>query len=315
MKNFALIGAAGFIAPRHLDAIKKTGNNLILAYDPNDSVGVMDSYFPHTLFYKDFDFFVNAYDEMMDSGKRIDYVSICTPNYLHAPHMEFALRRGAHAICEKPLLLNTKDFDRLKNLEIKTGKKINTILQLRVHEAIVNLKKKIDADKATKPYDIELIYLTSRGPWYHQTWKADPLKSGGVTFNIGIHFFDMLTWIFGKALKMELHQVTNDLAAGYLELEKARVKWMLSINRNYLPEEAVKANKSTFRKISINGESFEFSDGFTELHKIVYDQILSGQGHGLDTAYEAINLVEQLNKLTPNPESNNTHPYLKGLKI
>ena len=290
MKNFAIIGVGGYIAPRHLEAIKATNNNLIAAYDPKDSVGILDRYFPDCQFFTDFERF-----EAFMEQRKVDYVAICSPNYLHASHIKFALRIGADAICEKPIVLHEADIDELHQYEKKFGKKVYTVLQLRVHEAILKLKAKVDAQKMSK-HKVELTYLTSRGNWYFESWKGDEKKSGGLSTNIGVHFFDMLTWIFGTMLKVEIHEKTPSMEKGIVELEKANVSWMLSVDKSLLPLEAVKAGKTTFRSIKIDGEEFEFSEGFTELHNRVYEEILSGKGYGLEAARVAIRIVENIRK-------------------
>jgi len=293
MKNFAMIGVGGYIAPRHLEAIKESGHNLIAAYDPNDSVGIMDRYFPNCRFFTDFERFESFLEAQKAEGVNTEYVSICTPNYMHASHIKFALRFGAHAICEKPLVLYESDIDELVALEKKTGKKVFTVLQLRVHDAIIALKKKVQAQNKEK-FDIDLLYMTSRGHWYHESWKGDSKKSGGLSTNIGVHFFDMLTWIFGgvKNLKMEIKSETVE--KGFVELEKANVNWYLTVDKNNLPSDALKAGKSTYRSIRIDGEEFEFSEGFTELHKRVYADILCGKGYGAEDARQAIRIVEKI---------------------
>ncbi|HCW06276.1 MAG TPA: oxidoreductase [Cytophagales bacterium] len=294
MKNFALIGAAGYIAPRHLQAIKDTGNNLVAALDKFDSVGIMDSYFPHADFFTEFERFDRHLDKLKRIGQKIDYVSICSPNYLHDSHIRFALRHQADAICEKPLVLNPWNVDALADIEKETGKKVNTILQLRLHPNIIQLKKEIEAAPADKIFDVDLTYITSRGKWYHHSWKGDELKSGGIATNIGIHFFDMLLWVFGASKNVKINSYEADKASGHLELKKARVNWMLSINENDLPAEAKVKGKRTFRSLKMNGNEIEFSDGFTELHTKSYAEILSGKGFGLEDARPSIELAHQI---------------------
>lgn len=290
MKNFAIIGVGGYIAPRHLEAIKATGNNLIAAFDPKDSVGILDRYFPDCQFFTEFERF-----ESFVESQKIDYVSICSPNYLHAAHIKFALRNGAHAICEKPLVLHESDIDELTAYEKRYDKKVYTVLQLRVHDSIMNLKDKVMAENKAH-YDVDLTYLTSRGNWYFESWKGDENKSGGLSTNIGVHFFDMLTWIFGDLKNVKIQEKTVSLESGIVELDKATVRWKLSVDRSELPEVAVAAGKTTFRSITINGEEFEFSEGFTELHNKVYQEILAGNGYGLEAARVAIRIVENLRK-------------------
>src|SRR5437868_5472603 len=258
MKNFALIGVAGFIAPRHLQAIKETKNNLVAALDKFDQVGVLDSYFPNADFFTEFERFDRHIDKLKRQGTKIDFVSICSPNYLHDSHIRFALRHQADAICEKPLVLNPWNVEALADIEKETGKKVNTILQLRLHPNIIQLKKEIDAAPKDKVFDVTLTYITSRGKWYHHSWKGDELKSGGIATNIGIHFFDMLLWVFGEKREVKMTSYTDDKASGILELKKARVKWMLSINEQDLPLEAKQKGKRTFRSLQMNGNEIEF---------------------------------------------------------
>ena len=295
-KLFALIGAAGYIAPRHMKAIKETGNSLVAAMDPSDSVGIIDSYFPNTHFFTEFERFDRHIEKLKyDENTDIDFISICSPNYLHDAHIRFALRSGAHAICEKPLVLNPWNIDKLSNIEIKTGKKIFNVLQLRVHPSIIELKKKVDLSKNNKKkYDVELTYLTSRGLWYNNSWKGDLNKSGGVATNIGVHFFDMLSWIFGKLQINTVKQNELNTASGYLEFEKARVEWKLSTDINEIPPQILKSGVRTFRSIKVDNEEIEFSGGFTDLHTLVYKDILNGKGFGLEDARTAIEIVHQI---------------------
>jgi UDP-N-acetyl-2-amino-2-deoxyglucuronate dehydrogenase len=294
MKNFALIGAAGFIAPRHLKAIKETGNDLVAAMDRFDSVGIMDSYFPHADFFTEFERFDRHIDKLRRQGKKVDFVSICSPNYLHDSHIRFALRQQADAICEKPLVLNPWNVDALQEIERETGKKIYTILQLRLHPSIIALREEVLADKTKKVFDVDLTYITSRGMWYHHSWKGDESKSGGIATNIGVHFFDMLLWIFGDLKKVEIEKYESDHAAGYLEMERARVKWFLSINEDHLPKAVKEQGKRTFRSLKMNEREIEFSDGFTDLHTRSYQEILNGNGFGLQDAKPSIELVHQI---------------------
>jgi UDP-N-acetyl-2-amino-2-deoxyglucuronate dehydrogenase len=291
MKNFALIGAAGFIAPRHMKAIKETGNNLVAALDKHDNVGILDSYFPNADFFTEFERFDRHLDKLKRRGEKIDYISICSPNYLHDSHIRYALRYGADAICEKPLVLNPWNLDALAEIEKETGRNLYTILQLRLHPSIIALREKIKNGPKDKIYDVDLTYITSRGNWYHSSWKGDISKSGGVATNIGIHFFDMLIWIFGDMKKNEVKQLTTDTAAGYLELGQARVTWMLSIDFNQIPQDVKAAGKRTFRSLTMEGEQIEFSDGFTDLHTRSYEEILKGNGFGLTNTRASIELV------------------------
>lgn len=311
MKNFALIGVAGFIAPRHLKAIKETGNNLVAALDKFDQVGVIDSYFPGADFFTEFERFDRHLDKLKRQGTRIDYVSICTPNYLHDSHIRFALRHHANAICEKPLVLNPWNVDALAEIEKETGQRVFTILQLRHHPTIIALREKVRAAPRDKVYDVDLSYITSRGNWYQISWKGDPAKSGGVATNIGIHFFDMLIWVFGKVTRNEVHAMTKDYAAGYLELERARVRWFLSINYNHIPEAVRAAGKRTFRSITMEGEEIEFSEGFTDLHTVSYREIIENRGYGLEDAKAAIQVAHDIRHAPINPALSFKHPLLE----
>ncbi|ARV09699.1 oxidoreductase [Winogradskyella sp. PC-19] len=312
MKNFALLGASGYIAPRHLKAIKDTNNNLLAAYDRFDSVGVIDSYFPKADFFVEFERFDRHLEKLKYEEKtNIDYVSICTPNYLHDSHIRMALRRGADAICEKPLVLNPWNVDALSKIEKETGNKVYNILQLRVHQSIIDLKKKIDAAPKEKIFDVDLTYLTSRGNWYYTSWKGDMSKSGGIATNIGVHFYDMLSWIFGDVKQNTVHIHEHDRAAGYLELERARVRWFLSINEDVLPEEIKAKGQRTFRSITIEGEELEFSGGFTDLHNRVYENILDGNGYGLEDARQAIEIVHQIRHAEPKGLIGDYHPFAR----
>ena len=314
MKNFALIGAAGFIAPRHLKAIKETGNNLVAALDKFDQVGVMDSYFPKADFFTEFERFDRHLDKLKRVGTKIDYVSICTPNYLHDSHIRFALRHHANAICEKPLVLNPWNVEALKEIEKETGQSVNTILQLRHHPTIIALRDKVAAGPKDKIYDVDLSYITSRGNWYQISWKGDTSKSGGVATNIGIHFFDMLIWVFGKLKKNIVHVLNADCAAGYLELEHARVRWFLSINYDHIPEAVRAAGKRTYRSITMEGEEIEFSEGFTDLHTLSYKEIIAGKGYGLKDAGPAIQVAHDIRNATTIGLKGEHHPLADALK-
>lgn len=294
MKNFALVGAAGYIAPRHMKAIKDTHNNLIAALDKNDSVGILDSYFPEADFFTEFERFDRHIEKLKRKGIKTDFVSVCSPNYLHDAHIRFGLRVGADVICEKPVVLNPWNIDALSEIEKETGNKIFTILQLRLHAAIVALKEKIDSEKDGKTHEVNLDYITSRGHWYYASWKGDIQKSGGIATNIGVHFFDMLMWIFGDVKENIVNEHSRDTASGILKLEKANVKWRLSIDANQLPADVKAAGKRTYRTLNIDGESFEFSDGFTELHTKSYEQILAGNGFPLMETRKAIQLVHDI---------------------
>ena len=294
MKNFILIGAAGYIAPRHMKAIKETGNNLIAAYDPYDGVGVMDSHFPQAHFFTEFERFDRHIEKIKRAGTKIDYVSICSPNYLHDSHIRYGLRIGADVICEKPLVLNPWNVDALIELEEEYNNKVHTVLQLRHHEAILELKEKIENGPADKIYDIDLTYITSRGNWYYTSWKGNEEKSGGIASNIGVHFFDMLQWIFGPMQNATVDIKTKDTNSGTLTFKQANVKWYLSINAENLPQKAKDQGLPTFRTLSIEGEDIEFSKGFTDLHTVSYQKILTGAGYGLADAKSSIEIVSEI---------------------
>lgn len=311
MKNFALIGAAGYIAPRHIKAIADTGNNLVVAYDKFDSVGRLDSSFPDCSFYTENEQFDRFCSKRMLTSDPLHWLSICTPNYTHDAFIRYGLRLGVDVICEKPLVLNPYNIDNLENLEKETGHKAYTILQLRLHDAIASLKKKVDEGPADKIYDVDLTYITSRGKWYYASWKGDVHKSGGVATNIGVHFYDMLQWIFGPVQKNIVHVMSFDRVAGYLELKKARVRYFLSINAETLPENAVQGEKRTYRTLNIDGEEFEFSKGFTELHTESYKKILSGEGFRISEARPCIEIVSQIRTSKPIGLVGDYHPLAR----
>lgn len=314
MKNFALIGASGYIAPRHMKAIKETGNNLVVAMDTYDGIGIMDSNFPQADFFTEFERFSAFVDSFKRDGNKIDYMAITTPNYLHDSHIRFALKSGSNAICEKPLVLNPKQIDDLKVIESESGKKVYTILQLRLHDSIIALKNKIAKELKENPskvYDIDLTYLTSRGKWYFESWKGDESKSGGIASNIGVHFFDMLSWIFGELQENVVYLKQTDANAGYMKLKNANVRWFLSVNYNYIPEEIREAGKTTFRSITVDGEEFEFSEGFTDLHTKSYNDILNGGGFGLDDAKNSIVIVSDIRKMNTVTLDEKAHPFCK----
>ncbi|MFZ4740129.1 MAG: Gfo/Idh/MocA family oxidoreductase [Bacteroidales bacterium] len=310
--NFGLIGAAGYIATRHIKAVKETGNELVAALDKSDSVGIIDSYFPNAAFFLEAERFDRHLDKLRRQGdNKIDFVSICSPNYLHDSHIRLALRNDANAICEKPLVLNPWNIDTLEILEKETGKRIYNILQLRLHPSLIALKQRIDADKSGKIYDINLAYITSRGRWYHYSWKGDAAKSGGIATNIGVHFFDMLTWIFGDVKDNIVHKYENDKAGGFLQLEKARVRWFLSIDYNDIPENIKALGQRTFRSITVENQEIEFSGGFTDLHTQSYQKILSGNGFGLSEARNSIQIVHDIRHKEPIGQIGEYHPFLK----
>lgn len=312
MKKFALIGAAGYIAPRHMQAIKATGNELVAAYDPNDSVGVIDSHFPQAHFFTEFERFDRHVDKLsrQSNHNKIDFMSICSPNYLHDSHMRFALRSGADAICEKPLVLNAWNIDGLLEIEKDTGHKVNTILQLRVHPAIIALKEKVKNQPRDHKYEVDLTYITSRGKWYLQSWKGDIKKSGGIATNIGVHFFDMLHFIFGDLQDNIVHYVSETKSSGYLEYENARVRWFLSIDVEDVPADVLATGQRTFRSITVDGEEIEFSGGFTDLHNRSYEQILNGKGFGLEENRTAITTVTHIRDAQPIGLQGDYHPFL-----
>jgi len=311
MKNFALIGASGYIAPRHLRAIKETNNNLLAAYDPFDSVGIMDSFFPKADFFTEYERFDRHIDKLKRKGQSLDYVSICTPNYLHDAHIRFGLRNNANVICEKPLVLNPWNVEGLMEMEKETGKNVYNILQLRLHESIIALKKKVDAAPKDKIFDFDLTYITSRGKWYYTSWKGDSQKSGGIATNIGVHFFDMLSWIFGDVKENIIHVHEHDRAAGYLEFSRARVRWFLSINSDTLPEKAKLEGKTTYRSMTLEGEEIEFSAGFTDLHNKSYEAILNGKGFRINEALNAIKIVHEIRNTKPVGLVGEYHPFAK----
>lgn len=313
MKTFALIGAAGYIAPRHMKAIRDTDNALVAALDPSDSVGVIDSYFPDAHFFTEFERFDRHLDKLRRKGEGVDYVSICSPNYLHDSHIRFALRSGADAICEKPLVLNPWNIDALLDIERDTGRCVNTILQLRLHPAIIALREKMQSLDRNRKVDVDLTYVTSRGRWYLQSWKGDERKSGGIATNIGVHFFDMLHFVFGALQENRVHLKTLTRAAGYLEYERARVRWFLSLELGDVPEEARAQGKRTYRLLTADGQSVEFSDGFTDLHTRTYEEILAGRGFGLEDNRVAIQTVAHIRnaEITLSGEQ---HPFVARVK-
>lgn len=311
MKTFALIGAAGYIAERHIRAIKDTGNKLTVALDKHDNVGLLDKYFPDTHFFTEYERFDRHIDKLRRSGEKIDYVSICTPNYLHDSHIRFALKQQAHAICEKPLVLNPWNLDGLEEIENETEKKIFNILQLRYHPSIVSLKEKIDNQPEEKIHDVELTYITSRGRWYFISWKGDISKSGGIATNIGIHFFDMLLWLFGDVKSNIVHLMQDDKAAGFLQLEKARVRWFLSINSDALPQHIKETGQRTYRSIKIDNQEIEFSTGFENLHTTTYKEIVDGNGFGISHARPSIETAFTIRNAKPIGIRGDYHPFLR----
>ena len=315
MKKFVQIGGAGYIAPRHMKAIKDTENTLVGVLDKCDSIGIIDSYFPEASFFTEFERFDRFVDKWhRENDKKIEYVSITTPNYLHDSHIRWALRSGCDAICEKPLVLNPHNIDQLKVIEQETGKKVYNILQLRLHDSIIKLKEKVQKELKENPnkiYDIDLTYLTSRGKWYFISWKGDESKSGGIATNIGVHFFDMLTYIFGDVEENIVHLKTEFANAGYLKLKNARVRWFLSVKYDYIPDSIKAIGQRTYRSITVDGEEIEFSGGFTELHTRSYEEILKGNGFGLDEAYGSIRTVSEIRKKEAIGLKGEYHPFCK----
>ncbi|MDL2308652.1 Gfo/Idh/MocA family oxidoreductase [Bacteroidales bacterium OttesenSCG-928-B11] len=311
MKNFALMGLGGYIAPRHLKAIKETGNRLTATYDTRDSVGIIDSYFPEASFFTEMELFDRHCSKIMQSDNRVECLSICTPNYLHDAHIRYGFRLGADVICEKPLVLNPWNIDALQKIEAESEGKAYNILQLRLHDAIKNLKKEVENGDPRKIYDVDLTYITSRGNWYYASWKGNDLKSGGIATNIGVHFYDMLAWVFGKVTRNIVHISSHDRVAGYLEFEKARVRYFLSINADHLPQNAVANGMRTYRSITIGNKEVEFSGGFTDLHTESYKEILAGRGFGLEEARSSIEIVHNIRNAQPIGLTGDYHPMAK----
>jgi UDP-N-acetyl-2-amino-2-deoxyglucuronate dehydrogenase len=312
--KFALIGVAGYIASRHLQAIKDTNSELVAALDKFDSVGAIDNYFPQADFFTEYERFDRHIDKLKREGTKIDYVGICTPNYLHDSHIRFALRHGAEAICEKPVVLNPWNIDALQEIEKETGKKVNNILQLRLHPSIIELKKQIDNGPKDKIYDIDLSYITSRGNWYFISWKGDKEKSGGVATNIGVHFYDMLTWIFGDVEENIVHVSNSAKVGGFLKLKRANVRWFLSVDYNDIPKEIKEKGQRTYRSITVEGKEIEFSGGFTDLHTLSYQEIIKGNGFGLEETKKSIEIVYNIRNASPIGLKGDYHPFCKNLK-
>lgn len=313
MKKFAIIGAAGYVAPRHMKAIKETGNVLEAALDPNDSVGIIDSYFPEADFFTEFERFDRHIDKIRRKDRKVDYISICSPNYLHDAHIRFSLRNYAHAICEKPLVLNPWNLDGLQELENETGVCVYNILQLRLHPSLIELKQQISQHKNEKKFEIDLTYITSRGHWYFISWKGDETKSGGIATNIGIHFFDMLIWLFGDVQTNHVHLLEPANSSGFLELENARIRWFLSIDQNNLPENVKQKGQRTYRSITVDGKEIEFSGGFTDLHTLSYQKILEGDGFGLTEARPSIETVYSIRNAKVKINKDELHPFAEKL--
>ena len=311
MKNFALIGAAGYIAPRHLRAIKETGNTLVAAMDTCDSVGIIDSFFPKAAFFVEFERFDRHVEKLRRMSDPIDFISICSPNYLHDAHIRFALRNHANVICEKPLVLNPWNIDALLDIERESNKRAFSILQLRLHPSIIALKEKVERSPPDEVFDVDLTYITSRGNWYYTSWKGDISKSGGIATNIGVHFYDMLAWVFGDLKTNVVHLHTHDRAAGYLEFTKARVRWFLSISNQTLPPNIREKGQTTYRSITLDGEEIEFSNGFTDLHTASYQHILEGNGFGMEETRTSIEIVHAIRCAEITPLQGDYHPMVK----
>jgi UDP-N-acetyl-2-amino-2-deoxyglucuronate dehydrogenase len=320
--NFALIGAAGYIAPRHMKAIRETGNNLVAALDPYDGVGIIDSYFPDANFFIEperFDRHLDKLRRLADCGgakehRKVDYVSICSPNYMHDSHIRLALRNDAFAICEKPIVLNPWNLDALHEIEKETGKRVFSILQVRLHPIIKALREKILNSPDDKIYNVDLTYITSRGKWYYRSWKGNIEKSGGIATNIGIHFFDLLTWIFGEVKENTVHLLQPEKAGGVLHLKKARVRWFLSLDSQDIPSTAMEKGMRTYRSLTVENEEIEFSDGFTDLHTESYRQLLAGNGFGIKEVYSSVEIAHEIRNSTPVGIKGDYHPLLKTIR-
>jgi len=311
--NFGLVGAAGFVAPRHMDAIKASGNRLVAAFDPQDSVGILDSYFPDSDFFTVFELFDRHVNKTRssDNASKVHYIAVCSPNYLHDSHIRFGLRTDCDVICEKPVVLNPWNLENLKMIELETGKRVFSILQLRLHPSVKALRKKIhEATSIKKKVDVTLTYVTSRGRWYLQSWKANGAMSGGIATNIGVHFFDMLIFVFGRVQHSQVHLHTVTQASGFLELENARVRWFLSIENSDVPEKVLAAGKRTYRSLTIDEEEFEFSEGFTDLHRVSYDNIMAGNGFSLDDCMPSIDAVANIRNADVTRRTDSLHPLL-----
>ena len=316
MKKFAITGVAGYVAPRHLKAIKETGNNLVAALDPHDSVGILDSYFPASYFFIEHERFERHLEKLrLDDSTKIDFLTVCSPNYLHDSHIRLGLHTGADVICEKPLVLNPSNLEALQLVEKETGKKVYTVMQLRYHPSIIELKKKMGLMKFNSKPIVELTYITSRGKWYFYSWKGEDEKSGGIATNIGIHLFDLLIWLFGEAGESHVFLSEQKKMSGLLELKNANVVWYLSVDENDLPAHVRKTGKQTYRSIKVDEDEIEFTDGFTELHTIVYQEMLKGKGLGIDDAYPSIETVYRIRSEKPKAKGDLFHPHLEGSKL
>ena len=307
-----MTGVAGYVAPRHLKAIHDTGNRLVAAVDPHDSVGILDRWFADVAYFTEFERFDRHLELLRRRGGdgRVEWLTVCAPNHLHDAHVRLALRVGANALCEKPLVLNPWNLDALAELEAESSNRVFTVLQLRVHPALIALKQKLEAEPESGPHDVRLTYVTGRGPWYRYSWKGDPQRSGGVATNIGIHFFDMLMWLFGPVASQEVHLSTPSRAAGSLELARAHVTWFLSIDAADLPFEPGPGDPSTFRSVTVDGEEVEFSGGFADLHTRVYEETLAGRGFGLEDARPSVDLAHALRHAEAVRPTGPHHPML-----
>lgn len=303
--TFGLLGVGGFVAPRHMNAIQSVGGELVAACDPKDSVGVLDIYFPDCHFFTEFERFDRHLDKISRGGEAVSHLTVCSPNYLHDAHVRYGMRSGADVICEKPLVLNPWNLDALASIEAETGKRVFTILQLRQHPVIQALRERVAA-AGRSDFDVDLTYITSRGRWYHASWKGDEDKSGGVATNIGVHFFDMLTFVFGKMQTSEVHLRDAFRMSGIMEFERARVSWFLSVDARDLPDHLDSA-KRTFRSITLDGEEIEFSEGFTDLHTVSYEEIMAGRGFGIEDVRPSIEIVSHLRTSPLEPKILSAH--------
>jgi UDP-N-acetyl-2-amino-2-deoxyglucuronate dehydrogenase len=312
-RNFAVTGVAGYIAPRHLRAIRDTGNRLVAAVDPHDSVGLLDQFGFDVRYFSEIERFDRHLEKLRRSGEetRVHYVSVCSPNYRHDAHCRLALRIGADVICEKPLVINPWNLEQLEELEHETGHRVNCVLQLRVHPKMLELRQRLLAERGGRQKEVVLTYITGRGAWYHASWKGSEEKSGGVATNIGVHLFDLLIWLFGDAAQCRVHHSDQSRMAGSIELEHARVRWFLSVDRGDLPQAARDAGKTTFRSIAIDGSEIEFTEGFTDLHTRVYEEVLAGRGFGIAAARPSIELAYRIRTARLSAHDDTTHGFVK----
>jgi UDP-N-acetyl-2-amino-2-deoxyglucuronate dehydrogenase len=309
-----VIGVGGYIAPRHLKAIRDTGNRIVAAVDPKDAVGLLDQFSYDVRFFTEIERFDRHLEKMRRASEqeRVHYISVCSPNYLHDAHCRLAMRVGADVICEKPLAINPWNLDALQEIEAETHRKVNTVLQLRVHPELLKLRERLHQENSSAQHDVVLTYITSRGNWYHVSWKGQMEKSGGVATNIGVHFFDLLIWLFGPAQGIKVYHADAERMSGFIELEKAHVRWFLSVDHNDLPEAATQAKKTTFRSITVDGQEIEFSEGFTDLHNRVYEKTLAGDGFGIADARPSIELTHRIRHAEISLFDACVHPFLKS---